>query len=63
MFSSNSPPHSHEVENFLVAVLPIVLRGRSPVALNHGQFAPGKGKDLNSELPIQLQRACIHLYG
>ena len=31
-------------------------------ALHCGQFAPGKGKDLTHELPIQFQRAGIHLY-
>ena len=48
------------VENVFV-VLAMILGWRSPLALHHDQCAPGKGKNLNHELPNQLQRACLHL--
>ena len=51
------------VENVFMVILSIVLGGRSPLALHHGQCSPGRGKDLNHELPNQLQTACIHLFG
>ena len=62
MFPLGGPPHSHEMENFPCSSPPHSPEVKKSCGSPSLSIVPGKGRDLNCELPNQLQRAFIHLY-
>ena len=62
-----SPCHSPQLKSAVALhhgqLVPGKQKDLTHEAVYHGQLGPGKGKDLTNGLPIQLHRACIHLYG